>query len=197
MSGVELWSEILQWIVFAAMAFMVIGLVYLIGDINRRLGPDQGAMIPNEGLEAGVDAPPIQGVDAHSGQRIRLADYRGRTVVVAFLAPTCGPCARLVPYLNRLIKDRREVPFIIVAADGKGTHYKDLIDKRAVVVSDGGGKLERSYKARFMPLVYVIDPEGKIAMRAVTNNMVEMEDAIDGIGFQQGDAPWVPSPAAQ
>ena len=67
-------------------AFVVLflgGMLYLIGDLSRRLGPDQGVLVPTDGLEIGVVAPPLYASELRTKKLIDLAEFRGRPVVVA------------------------------------------------------------------------------------------------------------------
>src|SRR5579859_7535719 len=50
---------------------------------------------------AGKPAPPLS-LPALDGHTVSLADYRGKTVLVAYWASWCTPCRAEVPALNRL-----------------------------------------------------------------------------------------------
>ena len=67
------------------------------------------------------------------------------------------------------------------------------LDASILVVSDADGSLQKSYDVRHVPLVYLVDPQGAIALRAVTNHLLDLEDALDGFARPQGNAPWVPA----
>jgi len=187
---IEALSEVFQWIVLLAMVALNVGLVYLVGDLNRRLGPDPGALIPSEGLEQGTEVPDLAGMEVRTGEMVRLSDLLGRTVVVTFLSPTCGPCVSLVPHLNRLAGERRGIPFIVVAAEGKGMDYAAEMSALVKVIGDPGQKLQQAFRVRYVPVMCVVDPEGKVAMRAVANDLPQMEDALLGIGHVQA-SPWI------
>lgn len=191
MSGIELWSEALQWLVLLAVAGMTAGLVYLVADLSRRLGPDPGPLIPGDGLELETEAPPLVATELRTGKTVQLSDYAGQTAVVVFLSPSCKPCWALVPDLNRLAKSRRGVPFIVVVLAGKGVDYPRHLEEQIMVVGDPEKKLQEAYEVQRTPLVYFIDEEGKVAMRTVSNDLLDLEDTLDGIGRPQGSMPWV------
>jgi len=192
MSGIELWAEVLQWVVLGIMAFMVLGSVYLLGDINRRLGPDKGALVPNEGLEIGTAAPEMKGIELRTGLRVNLADARGRTAVVAFLSQSCGPCRGLVPDLNRLATMRRDIPFFVVALNGSGGDYPQLLASDIQLIADVDDSLQHAFLARYVPLIYVVDADGAIKFRAIANDLPQLEDTLSGIGFTQDASQWAP-----
>ena len=88
MSDLQLVSEVAQWVVILLTAAMVAGLVYLTADIRRRLGPDQGPLVPSDGLGIGEQAPTIEGTDTRSGEPRVWSPVPGQAAVVAFLSPT-------------------------------------------------------------------------------------------------------------
>jgi thiol-disulfide isomerase/thioredoxin len=58
---------------------------------------------PLEGeLAPGFNLPVAVGLGADAADRVRLADQRGRVVVLDFWASWCGPCRHSVPLLNRV-----------------------------------------------------------------------------------------------
>ncbi|HEU4703293.1 MAG TPA: TlpA disulfide reductase family protein [Conexibacter sp.] len=98
----------------------------------------------------------------------RLADYRGRWVVVNFFASWCGPCADEAPLLNRL--QRR------LAGRGTlvGVAWNDLTDDargfvrehgvRYPVVRDVDRSFGDAYDVKGVPETFVIDPRGRIVV---------------------------------
>jgi methylamine dehydrogenase accessory protein MauD len=195
MAGLELTAEVLQWVVLLAVAVMVAGLTYLVTDINRRLGPDFGVLVPSDGLEIGTEAPALVASDVRNGRTVSLSEFEGQPVIVAFLSPSCGPCTKLVPHLNRLAGERREVPMIAVLTggehDGRGEHYARELSGRIEVVGDADKELERAYEVQRTPLVYLINDEGRIATRTISNDLVDLEDTLGEAGRPQGSASWV------
>ena len=189
------WLETAQWLVLLGMAVMGAGILYLLADINRRLGPDLGAVVPNDGLAIGSVAPAFEAPDLRTAQPVRLASHAGRPAVVAFLSPLCGACLDLVPHLNRLAEDRREVPIIVVALSGDGVDYRPVLSPGIALVGDDGGALQRGFDVRRTPLVFLVDVDGKVRMRTVSSNLVNLEDTLAAIGRPQGSARWVPDGA--
>jgi cytochrome c biogenesis protein CcmG/thiol:disulfide interchange protein DsbE len=96
----------------------------------------------------------------------RLADYRGRWVVVNFFASWCRPCAVEAPLLNRL--QRR------LAGRGTvvGIAWNDLSDDtrafvhehdmRYPIVRDVDRAFGDAYDVKGVPETFVLDPRGRV-----------------------------------
>jgi len=170
---------------------MLTGLVYVVTDLRRRVGTGVGPLIPNDGLEIGVPAPALMAPDARNGATVSVVKMDDRPTVVTFLSPSCRPCVELVPHLNRVAERERRTHFVAVVQGGQGFEYASGLAKRITVIPDTGGELTRMYQVNRTPLVYVVDRESKIAMRAVPNTVLDLDHILEGIGRLQGSMPWV------
>lgn len=91
------------------------------------------------------------------GQAVRLADYRGKTVVVNFWASWCPPCRQEMPEFEALYRERRAAGDLVVLA----LDYRPLDSERDIqrflgIVAGTG-----------QPLTFpiVLDAEGEVAAR--------------------------------
>lgn len=190
--------EVVQWVAITVIGALLLGVMHELGAHRRRLGQDPGPLVPTDGLPLEGDAPSLVAPEVRTGRMVQLADYRGRDVVVAFLSPTCDPCINLAHHLNLLAKQRKDVPVIVVVAPGAGFDYAAGLGKRVLVVADPAGELQTAYEVKRMPLAYVIEAEGKVAMRVVPRDLTDLEDMLDRMGVAQGNKPWVVvEPSAQ
>jgi len=172
---------------------MAAGLIYLVADIRRRLGPDLGPLVPNDGLAVGAIAPVIEGTDARSGAPRTWRHTPGRPAVVAFLSPTCPPCEGLSPHLDRLARSRRGVPVVAVVLPGQGVDYGRRLTTSITVIRDDTGAAQKAFAVARTPLVFAVAPDGTVAMRTVSNDLIALEDTLDGFGQAQGSRPWLPA----
>ncbi len=64
----------------------------------------------------GRSAPALAGTDL-DGRPLKLADFRGKVVLVSFWSTTCGPCLKLVPHERELAERLVGKPFAVVGVN--------------------------------------------------------------------------------
>lgn len=146
--------------------------------------PRQQPDVVKIGFQVGERAPdfelrPLNGVD------LRLANLRGRPVLLNFWATWCAPCRVEMPWLVELDAAYRSqgVQIIGVAMESGspdevaafareyGVQYQVVLGNSATADEYGG--------VRFMPQSFFIDPEGKITK--TTTGLTDRRDIEDGI----------------
>jgi thiol-disulfide isomerase/thioredoxin len=86
--------------------------------------PQQAANAPLPIPDSALNAP-IKTID---GQTVRLADYKGKVVIVNFWATWCGPCRQEMPHLVKLRQDLKDKGFEVIGV----THTGNDPDPEAV-----------------------------------------------------------------
>jgi peroxiredoxin len=114
------------------------------------------------------------------GEPIRLADLRGKTVVIDFWATWCLPCEFQVPALNAFWAAHKadgnvEVLGVSVDFEGpevvrkwvqeKGVEYKVLL---------GGEDAARRFGALGFPTLYIVGPDGSVESEHA--GLIEVDD---------------------
>lgn len=121
------------------------------------------------GPPTGVAAPDIQGRLLAGGADFRLADHRGRTLVLDFWATWCPPCQRTLPALQRLHKQYAgsDVHIVSVNTDQGPDREKlvgDFLKRRGydfpVLLDDG--RISQDYQVRSIPLLVIVRPDGVV-----------------------------------
>ena len=107
----------------------------------------------------------LQDVD---GKLHRLADYRGKVVLLNFWATWCAPCREEMPSMQSLRESLEGRPFAVLAVNvGEGERAaRDFGDKMALrfpILLDRDMTTTRAWSARVLPASYVIGPDGKVA----------------------------------
>ena len=102
-----------------------------------------------------------------NGPNLRLAEQRGRVVMVNFWATWCGPCRQEMPQLDRLYQKYRASGFVLlgVNVDDDTRKAADVAAKLGVsfpVLLDTDKAVSRLYDLSTMPSTVLIDREGKV-----------------------------------
>jgi len=74
MNAIGLTFEVVQWVAVAALGVLLLGLLHQMGEVRRRLGPDPGPLVPNEGLALEREAPALVAPEARTGRTVQLSD---------------------------------------------------------------------------------------------------------------------------
>lgn len=102
-----------------------------------------------------------------TGAKQRLADYKGRWVVVNFWATWCAPCVKEIPDIAEFAKAHKDVVVIGVALDiedgvEKTKAFAKKVGHEYPLVLDEDSKAEKQFgKVRGLPVTKVYDPTGK------------------------------------
>ena len=119
---------------------------------------------------SGGATPPLALRDLE-GREHKLADYKGKVVVLNFWATWCDPCREEMPSMQRL-QDKLAGKLVILAVDyGEGApRIKDFLQKVPVkftVLLDRDTTAATAWKVKVLPTTLVIDPEQKVRFVAV------------------------------
>ena len=111
--------------------------------------------------------PPALELKDPAGRFHRLADYRGRVVLVNFWATWCGPCRDEMPSLQRLKDKLAGRPFVVLAVnlDEPESRIRTFLSQMKVdftILLDPGKTAARAWDARILPASFVIGPDGSI-----------------------------------
>jgi len=119
----------------------------------------------------GGATPPLALRDLQ-GREHKLADYRGKVVVLNFWATWCDPCREEMPSMQRLQDKLAGKPFVILAVDyGEGApRVNDFLKKvpvRFTVLLDRDTSAAAAWKVKVLPTTLVLDPEQRIRYSVV------------------------------
>jgi peroxiredoxin len=108
----------------------------------------------------------------YEGRPARLADLRGKVIVLDFWASWCPPCLEEVQSMNRLHQDIAAKGGIVlgVSIDEDEEPYQKFLEDNHVVFPtfrDPSKKIEESYGTVMIPETYLIDRQGRLARKIV------------------------------
>lgn len=101
------------------------------------------------------------------GTQFKLADRKGRIVVLDFWATWCGPCVASLPKITELGQEYKgaEVDVIAVNIEESSATVRSFLDRIKIspeVVLDLDGAVAKAYQASAIPQTVIIDREGKV-----------------------------------
>ena len=99
------------------------------------------------------------------GEPVRMADYRGKVVLIDFWGTWCAPCIAELPDLKRIHAALREKGFEVigVALDDEEP-LREFLGKNELPwpnIVDADGKIAKRFRVTEFPTTLLIDPDGK------------------------------------
>ena len=117
---------------------------------------------------AAVSRPtPDVAVHAADGAAVRLADYKGKVVLIDFWASWCPPCKTSFPALDAIYREYHEkgLEVLAVNVDEKRHDADTFLDAhphRLTVLFDPKGVSPAAFAVKGMPSSFLIDRAGNI-----------------------------------
>jgi peroxiredoxin len=105
------------------------------------------------------------------GDTLRLAELRGKVVLLNFWATWCGPCRIEMPWFEQLHRDRAADGLVIVGAStdvGTPDVVRAFLSERSISypIAQASPSLQRSFGGvRGLPTSFLIDRSGRIRHR--------------------------------
>ncbi|AJF60302.1 MAG: redoxin domain-containing protein [Candidatus Diapherotrites archaeon] len=118
-------------------------------------------------------APEIIGIHSWiNSQELKLADLRGKVVLVDFWTYSCVNCLRTLPHLREWNEKYSGLGFVLIGVHSPEFNFEKELANVQQAVNDNGieyavaldndMKTWRNYKNRFWPAKYLIDANGRI-----------------------------------
>jgi len=103
-----------------------------------------------------------------SGQHVRLADLKGKVVLVEFWATWCPPCRESIPVIERLHKTyggKGLVTLGVSLDDGGWEEVQSFASAHGITyrVLKGDDRVSASYMVRVIPMAVLVNKDGLIA----------------------------------
>lgn len=124
---------------------------------------------------AGEPAAPVKGSDQAAafvlndldGRTVRLSDYRGKPVLLYFMASWCPQCRDMIPRLKKIhsLYSSRGLVFLqisVMESKEKMAAYAKRHDLPYRTLLDSEGKVAQAYGVFGLPVLALVDGEGRI-----------------------------------
>ena len=121
---------------------------------------------PAHAVKKGDTAPDFT-LKSRSGKNLRLADFRGKVVMINFWATWCAPCRQELPHLNALYKKYKSKGFVLLGVnlDNDPAAARKMADEFKVsfpVLFDPEQKTGKLYRLKAMPSTVILNRSGKV-----------------------------------
>ena len=106
-------------------------------------------------------------LNSHSGNNLRLSEFRGEVVMINFWASWCGPCRQEMPLLEELYTQYNPMGFTILGVNveedsGKAKQLLKDIPVSFPVLFDTQSKVSKLYDVVAMPSTILVDRDGNV-----------------------------------
>lgn len=113
------------------------------------------------------------------GSRVRLADLRGKVVVLAFWASWCAPCRAEAPLLEKISREYEKQGVVVLGVDTSDDWQRavEFVKSHGVTyttVYDEGDHVASAFRVQTIPTLAVLDRN--LVVTAVRSRMVREEE---------------------
>jgi peroxiredoxin len=160
-------------------------------------------------------ATPALELEDMSGQMHRLADYRGKVVLVNFWATWCEPCRAEMPSIDGLRSALDGKPFQVLAVNlaeplSRIEKFVGTMPLHFPLLRDRDGAVAKAWRARLLPASFLIGRDGRIryvaygeldwtsdAVRSVVDQLLKEEAPGQRRAARDAPPPAQTAPAAR
>jgi methylamine dehydrogenase accessory protein MauD len=171
-------SQIISWIVIAALGVALLAIARQVGVLHMRVAP-AGALTTAGGPAVGAKVDEIKATTL-AGKTITIGGHgtHGVLRLLMFVSAQCPLCKGLIPVARSFAKDER-VELIFVGDD-------DPAEQRAMVVRHGleaypfvnGPEVGQAFEVGKLPYAMLLDPEGVVLSKGLVNSREHLESLI-------------------
>jgi thiol-disulfide isomerase/thioredoxin len=138
----------------------------------------QGHLYEIRRLAVGQPAPELKSIDL-DGNPVRLADLKGRVVVLDVWATWCGPCRAMIPHQRELVKRLHGRPFtlISISVDEKRDTLTEFLNKQPMPwthwFNGPDGSIIADLNVWSYPRIFVLDAKGVIRYKDLRGKLLD------------------------
>ncbi len=132
-------------------------------------------------LKVGDVAPDFE-IKTVDGRPLKLADFRGKYVLLDFWATWCGPCIVELPQMKSIydrFKDEARFAMISLSADNDVQTAKKCIEENELKWHQGfigrSSKVQSDYCVSGIPSIFLVGPDGKVVAKDLRDQAIVTE----------------------
>jgi peroxiredoxin len=148
---------------------------------------NQGSTQESQGIKASTDDVRAEDFTLRglNGKDFRLSDYKGRIVLLNFMATWCPECRSSIPYLKKLYSKYSPQGLIMLniyieETEEKVAAFSKKYDLSNPALLDREGKVARNYGVVGVPVEVLIDREGRIICWNCRSMDKQIEKQLEG-----------------
>ncbi len=119
----------------------------------------------NVGISIGKTAPDFE-LENLEGEKVKLSDYKGKSVILNFWASWCPPCREEMPEFQRIYSENKDRLVVIGVNLQESKQNAEAFAKKHVItfpiLLDPNAQVKEIYNVFTQPVTYFIDKDGKI-----------------------------------
>lgn len=131
-------------------------------------------------LEIGKPAPEAESEDLE-GKKVKLADLKGKVVVIDIWATWCGPCRAMIPHTTKLVEKMKDKPFVFVnvSGDDNPKTVREFLKKTPMPWTHwyGANNIVEDWEIQAFPTIYILDHKGVIRYKNLRGE--KMDEAVE------------------
>ncbi|GEP45431.1 peroxiredoxin family protein [Brevifollis gellanilyticus] len=127
-------------------------------------------MFELQNLSVGSPCPDIEGKDVDGGA-FKLADFKGKKVVLIFWGGWCHACHGTIPLMNKLATDTKEKGVVVLGVntdipeEAKKAYQTYEVNFRNWSDGTTSGPITSMFNLRNFPTIYLLDEKGVILLK--------------------------------
>jgi len=144
----------------------------------------------SEGSESGKEESNIAAdfeLTTVNGQKIKLSDFKGKIVLIDFMATWCGPCKLQVGYLRQIWPKYKQKGVVFISVDIDPRENLSILKNYAIQnnitwIIGSSPQAGTLYKVSAIPTIIIIDKTGKIRYKLVgTRTSEQLSSLLDDL----------------
>jgi len=173
---------------------LLVGVIILLGYGLGKIELSVRKPVKIKCLGDGELAAPVFSLPDMDGQKVDLASFKGKVIVLEFWATWCAPCREEIPVLNQIYRSYKEKGLVVIGIsldrkppqevkkflDGIQVEYPNVMGDEEIF--EKYSQLANVGPIRGIPATFIIDRQGQICRKfmGLTEKRI-LEEALEAV----------------